>query len=322
MAAEILIVKLSSLGDLFHALPAVHALRSGLNASRVDWVTQPEYVELVNCFKDVDDIIPFPRKGFARQFPAFRRKLRTRKYDYVVDMQGLFKSGLVGAAADASRKVGPMAPREGARFFYDDYPQHGTSYAHAVDRLCEVVTHLDVAFDDKKFPVAFPEVSIEGAGPRIGLAPCSRWGAKNWPIDRFATLAEKLREKLSCSIYVVGGPGDRAIGDQITAANYNLCGAHTIPETGEALRQMDVVVSNDSGPMHIASAVGTPVVALFRPTDPLLTGPYGAMHRVLRADDAIAQGTGHGEYKSDDDRWMRGISVDEVLAEVCGLLEA
>jgi len=316
MAANVLIVKLSSLGDLLHALPAAHALKAGLNATRLDWVTQGEYREIVSCFTDVDEVIEFPRRNFLANFSAFRSKLRARRYDYVFDMQGLLKSGIVTWQADAARKIGPFGPREGARFFYNSYPTNGVQDRHAVDRLWDVVAHVGVEYSEKKFPLEFPEVKVEGSGPRVAIAPCSRWGAKNWPVDYFAELSAQLSGELGATVYIIGGPADRTVGDQISGASYNFCGEHRLPQTGNALQQMDVLVTNDSGPMHIAAAVGTPVVALFGPTDPGLTGPYGEQHMVLRSDEATEQGPGHLNFKSGDNSLMRQIRVDEVFAAV------
>lgn len=114
---RLLVVKLSSMGDLFHALPAVHCMKLGLNAT-VDWAVQEEYAALVRCFTDIDRVIPVSRRAFVARFPSFLRELRACRYDLVVDLQGLLKSAVVGMLARGGRNIGPSFHREGAWVFY------------------------------------------------------------------------------------------------------------------------------------------------------------------------------------------------------------
>lgn len=284
---RILIVKMSSLGDLFHALPAVHILKRNLKAV-VDWVVQPEYAHLAKCFDDVHEMIVYPRKDFIPKFIPFWRSLRTGRYDYIIDLQGLLKSALVTRLARGGQRIGLSFSREGARLFYDAVAGKKDKHRHAVDEVLDIVRYMGFDDAEKLFPVTFPEYPAEGSRPCVAFAPCSRWPAKNWPPDQFIETGRALREKRGGSIFLVGGADDgdvcRRIARGIGGGTVDLSGKTTLVELGGLLRKMDLILTVDSGPMHMAAAVGKPVLALFGATDPLRTGPYGPMHRVITSD--------------------------------------
>jgi lipopolysaccharide heptosyltransferase I len=288
---QILVVKLSSLGDLFHALPAVRALRTGLGAS-VDWVTQTNYVEVVRCFSDVRRVIGFSRREWARECRPFLRELRRERYDLVVDLQGLTKSAIVTKLARSPRRIGPSYHRELSRIFYHEVAGHRDKHRHAVEEALDVVRHLGLPMPaTPEFPVVFPKREFSAAHPRIALAPCSRWATKNWPVTHFIAAARAIREQKNATFFLVGAPEDRPVCDQIAAAlgdaAVNLCGQTSLLELGGVMAAMDLAVTVDTGPMHVAAAAGTPVLALFGPTDPKRTGPFGAQHRVLAVGEDI-----------------------------------
>lgn len=282
--SKALVVKLSSLGDLFHALPAVHALKRGLNLS-VDWVTQPEYAELVGCFEDVDRVLTYPRQAFFRSWPAWRASLRAEAYSYIFDFQGLFKSGFTGFIARGGRRIGPSYARECAAVFYHEVAGRTNKDRHAVDEAMDFARHFDLPESDIRFPVRFPDFAIDGQGPRIAFVPRSRWPTKNWPPEHFSYLIRRLYEAKGSTAYVLGGSADRDVCKEIAreagvpAANY--AGHTRLVELGGLLAQMDLVITVDSGPMHMAAALGVPVLAVFGATDPKRTGPYGVTHRVV-----------------------------------------
>ncbi len=286
-ACKVLIVKLSSLGDLFHALPAVAALKERLSAE-IHWCTQEEYADLVGCFEDVDHVVPFPRRDFFRRRKEFRTELRKVHYDYVIDMQGLMKSCLVTLMADGDRKIGPSFSREGTGLLYPEKAVGKQKGRHAVQRAMDVLRYLKLAPLDVEFRVRFPEVELKGGRPRVALVPASRWPTKTWSARAFADTARRMLRSGPMSFFIVGGPSDAdlcsGIADDIGSCAQSLAGKYSIPESGGVLGQMDLVITNDSGPMHIAAAVGTRVLAIFGPTDAAKTGPYGEGHKVLTAD--------------------------------------
>ncbi len=280
---KLLVVKLSSLGDLFHALPAVHNLKLGLGAE-VHWLVQAEYTELVRRFTDVERVLTFHRRAFFRTLGPFLRELRAEHYDMIVDLQGLFKSALAARLARGTRRIGPSYRREGANLLYTDVAGKPDRSRHAVDQACDIVTFLGLERIAPEFPVSFPPGDISGSGKKVALLPCSRWHSKNWPVGNFAELARRLSAK--STLYLLGSGADKpacdAIASRVDGGCTNLAGRADLVETGSVLQEMDLLVSNDSGPMHMAAAVGTPTLALFGPTDPERTGPYGAGHRVVR----------------------------------------
>ena len=289
-AAElrVLVVKLSSLGDLFHALPAVHELKAGLPA-RIDWVVQREYAELAACcFADVERVIAFDRHRSLTGLPAFLRQLRAERYDLVLDMQGLLKSALVARFARAKRRLGPSFRREGARLFYDAVAGPRNKARHAVDENLDMARYLGLKPGPAHFAVRAPTWHTDHPRPRVALAPASRWPSKNWPPAAFAALARHLQRDYGASIFLLGSPGDRAVCDavarELKGAVENTAGRTRLVEMAGLLAGMDLLVSNDSGPVHMAAAFGTPALVLFGPTDPARTGPYGEKHRVLLAE--------------------------------------
>ena len=282
---QILVVKLSSLGDLFHALPAVRALKRGLNAE-VDWVTHTYYVDIVRCFSDVRRVIGFSRRNWRKSWRPFLRDLRREHYDLILDLQGLTKSGLVTLLARGKRKLGPSHHRELSRLFYHEVTGARNKNRHAIEEAFDVVRHLGLPVPaTPEFPVVFPKKNFTTAHPRIALAPCSRWITKNWQAARFIETAQTIREQTNATFFLVGAPEDKTVCNEIAAAlgatAVNLCGQTSLLELGGVLAEMDLALTVDSGPMHIAAALGVPVLALFGPTDPARTGPYGAQHRVL-----------------------------------------
>jgi len=281
---RLLVVKLSSLGDILHALPAVDNLRRELEAD-VHWVTQPEYVDLVSRFEGVSRVVAFPRRGFARQAGRFIRELRAADYDLAVDFQGLIKSAVATRLARARRRIGPSFCREGTRLLYPEIAGRPDRRRHAVEQALDTVRYLGLPLRPPVFPIRFERIVPPGPRPRLAICPMSRWASKNWPADRFIEVAKRLHKELGASVHLVGGTGDAAVCEamrlEIGAGAVNLAGKTSLPELAGLLASMDLLLSNDSGPIHVAAAVGTPVLAVFGPTDATRTGPYGERHRVL-----------------------------------------
>jgi lipopolysaccharide heptosyltransferase I len=288
---RILVIKLSSLGDLFHALPAVNNLQVMLDAE-VDWVTQPEYVELVSSFPMVSKVIPFPRRQFWSRSRALVRAVRETHYDYVVDLQGLIKSAIVARCARSSLRIGPSFQREGARFLYDVVAGPRNKERHAVEEALDVVRYLGLTVMPASFPVHFPAPALDPATPRVAMIPWSRRANKNWPVAGFIEVARQIQQEFGATIYLFGSEAERAGCEGVREALLatpgagpvvNLAGQTTLVEMGGWFSRMNLVVVNDSGPLHMAVALKIPVVTLFGPTEPKRTGPYGTGHHVIRS---------------------------------------
>ncbi len=286
--ARILVVKLSSLGDLFHALPAIRMIKAATGAT-FDWAVNDAYADLVRCFDDMDRVIPFPRQRPLAGLASFRKNLRAMRYDLVLDMQGLLKSALAARQARTKYIMGPSFAREGSRFLYHAVSGPRNKNRHAVEENLDMVKALGLPVGDVTFPVSFPAPPVVNTSMPIGLVPCSRWMTKNWPPAHVAALADRLREQVGADIHLFGASGDREIAAQIGELSggpvTNHCGETTLPELGGWLATMKLVITVDSGPMHLAAAAGVKTLALFGATDPKRTGPYGVHHRILQRSE-------------------------------------
>ncbi len=322
---RILVVKMSSLGDLFHALPAVHNLRLASRAP-VDWVVHPEYADLARCFEDADRVIVFPRRGGPGGAWRYLREVRRERYDLVVDLQGLLKSLAAARLARSRRVIGPSFCREGTRGLYSAVAGPRDKERHAVEENLDVIRYLGWEEIDPVFPVRFPPADIRGPAPHIALVPRSRWATKNWPVEAFAALGRRLLDRTPGTLHLVGSAADAAAVEAIERGIGgggrvdNRCGRTTLVETGSLLAAMDLVVTVDSGPMHVAAALGRPVLALFGPTDPVRTGPYGEGHRVLRVESTSCSPCFEASCRRGDLACLRNLFPSEVAEAALELL--
>ncbi len=276
-AMKILVIKPSSLGDVVHALPTVNLIRQKFPDAYIAWLINRELSSLLKHCPLIDERIEFPRHDYAA-LPGLIKQLRAEHFDIVVDLQGLLRSGLLTFATGAPHRIGLADAREGARFFYNEAVP--VSRAHAVERYLLAAHHLGCATGPIEFPLGL-ESKIGDLKSKIAIHPSARWPTKLWGDDRFAEL---IRQLPTDRVVLTGSATERARLEKIAPQVRNLAGQTDLFQLAELYRQCAVVITNDSGPMHIAAAVGTPVVAIFGASDPALTGPYGKSHVVLRAD--------------------------------------
>lgn len=299
---RILVVRLSSMGDVIHALPAVASLKHSFPHSHVSWVIRTRWAPLLEGNPFVDEIIPFERtlKGIV----ATRRKLREQRFDLAVDFQGLMQSALVAASARPDRMAGfdrSQLREKGAALFYSLSVE--ARAPHVVDRNLELVAAAGASSLLHTF--SLPEGSPEGDLPEgkfVLASPLAGWGSKQWPVEFYQDLAARLQVPL-----VVNGPPSAAgLLSSIRGAHVHLSG---IAGLIHATRKARAVVGVDSGPLHLAAALSKPGVAIFGPTDPARNGPYGGTIRVLRSADVAT--TYKRESETHDS--MRAISPQDVL---------
>ena len=288
---RILIVKLSSMGDVLHALPTAAALKRQTGAE-LHWAVHPAFAQLVRCFACVDKVLEIPRKSGLSGFRKAAGLLRETEYDWIVDLQGLFKSAVVARTARLSRggrRVGPSFHRELSGLFYSAVPKLVKPRRHAVEECLDVLPLLGLERPaEPEFAIRPPEVELpDGPVFRVAIAPVSRWKTRDWPVESFAAAARSLHDGHGAEIHILGGPADRDVAEAIGRLSgvpvWNHCGEYDVPHSCGLLKRMDCLLTNDSGPMHLAAAVGTRCVAVFGPTNPERTGPYGARHIVLQS---------------------------------------
>jgi heptosyltransferase-1 len=305
---RILVVRLGSMGDVIHALPAVASLKHSFPRSTLTWVIRPKWAGLLEGNPFVDRVIPMERS--ARGAVAAVRELRRERFDVVVDLQGLLQSALVAGLARADKKVGlhRSQAREGvAALFYSTAVL--TRSAHRVDANLELAAAAGASSILRVFPL--PEGAPEGTLPegRFVLAsPLAGWESKQWPFEFYAEVARELGMPL-----VVNGPPQSAgLLARVQGAEIHLSGVAGLID---ATRRAYAVIGVDSGPLHLAAALSKPGVAIYGPTDPASHGPYGGSMRVLRWAGAVTS----YKRRSEIDESMRAITPAEVvdaLAEV------
>jgi heptosyltransferase I len=297
---KILILKPSSLGDVVQALPVLRLLKLAHPAAEIFWWIDSRYAPLIEADPDLSGVILFERNGWQspRRWVRFAREilaLRQQRFDWVIDLQGLARSGAFAWLAHGGLLAGLDEPREGARGFYDIIVRRPSFHTHAVDWYLAVLPFLGVpVHHDFVWVPPRPGVAADlnakwpVAGRRwLAVQPGARWLDKRWPVEHFAELVRQLAVRLpDVHFAILGGVDEAGLGDTIAAAApgrcLNLAGKLSLPEMVEWLRLSEAMVTNDTGPMHVAAALGKPVVALFGPTEPRRTGPYGQVELALR----------------------------------------
>jgi lipopolysaccharide heptosyltransferase II len=223
--------------------------------------------------------------------------LRRQKFDLVIDLQCLLRSSAFAWLARGNFLVGLDEAREGARGFYDLAVPRKSFHTHAVDWYLAILPPLGVPVHKNfQWLPERPEINAvvkskwQTAGNRwIVFQPGARWLNKRWPASHFAGLIRSLAQRFAETRFaILGSKEERSLGETLVQAApercLNLCGNTSLPEMIEWVRLCDLMVTNDTGPMHVAAALGTPLVALFGPTEPRRTGPYGQLENVLRLD--------------------------------------
>ncbi|MDP6337366.1 MAG: glycosyltransferase family 9 protein [Verrucomicrobiota bacterium] len=289
---DILIIKPSSLGDIIHGLQFAESLRRGIDNARINWVSREMFAPLVQSCHTVDHTHVFHRKGSLGGFIRLIREIRQTHYDWVLDLQGLFRSGALCRFARADNKAGRSDAREGAGWFYQTrVPLPSLGQAHALEILMEFQRLFDLEpaeppplkFDDKLSDDNRGALG-QAQGKRVLIFPESRREEKEWPhFDELTrTLLGQVPELQLVRVATSGAEPGNAEPDRLV----NLSGCTAIEELPALIDSADLIVANDSGPMHLAAAMHKPVVALFGPTDPKRFGPWGQMENVLSAPDA------------------------------------
>jgi lipopolysaccharide heptosyltransferase II len=297
---RILIVKPSAIGDVVHTLPIFNLIKRRWPQAKVSWLASPVCAPLLEGHRQIEEVIVFNRKryGHAWRSPTastaffqFISGLKARQFDWAVDFQGLFRSGWMSWMSGAPVRVGFEDAREGAPAFYTHIINSGGWWhQHAIGRY----QHLAAALGCENEPIEFEFATndtdrAEAAAmvpldvPYAVLVPGSMWVTKQWPPEKFNALAKPLRERFGLQTVVLGSAKEVGVAGQIES-DFNLAGKTTLRQSIALLERAQLVVANDSGPMHIASGLRRPLVALFGPTHPVLTGPYGRLDSVIRLD--------------------------------------
>jgi heptosyltransferase I len=324
---KILVIKPSSLGDVVHCLPFLCVMHECFPAAAIHWVIaegnegvlegNPMIAKLWIIKKDRWKKVGSVKETVA-ELSGLANALRKENYDIAVDLQGLLRSGMIAGASGAPVRAGFSEAREGSTFFYTHKVEGGAD-VHAVDRYLKVAGALGCDIGDVRFPMPLLKESerIAGIKKELGeyavIVPGARWHTKRWPAEKFGEIASMLK----IGSVIVGSAADRYPAAVIEARSggraLSMAGDTDMGELLCLIRDARYLITNDSGPMHIAAAYGVPVVAIFGPTSPGLTGPYGPNHLVVQSDaDCIPC----HKRKCKEMTCMNDISVEMVYREI------
>ena len=344
---NILIIKLSAIGDVVHSLPFLEVLKNEFPLSKIDWLAEEDASDIVKDHPDIDQLILFPRKNWVtrifkkgeyrsvgKEVANFTKELKKKKYDIVVDLQGLFKSGILTFIARGRRKIALNGGREASSIFVNERVAIPDPNIHALERYLYIAKYLGVTKLEwngqiptdtaNKTYVNYLLEEIGNDRTLVAINPMAKWETKLWGVDRFACLADRIKEELGAVVIFTGSKSDKktikTILSMMKTNALDLTGKSSLKELAYLYKKCAIVISTDTGPMHVAAAMRSPlVIALFGPTSPYKTGPYGSKHRVIRAGLECSPCF---KKKCDDMSCMKEITVDMVFEAIKEVISA
>lgn len=327
----ILLVKLSAIGDVLHGIPVAVALRNAFPLARIAWVVEGRAGDLLEGHSAVDRIVRLPR-GWAKRpgtWVGLRREMRAIDADVAIDMQGLLKSAAVTLLSGSPIRIGHAGAdaREGSWLVTTH--RVASRAPHVVERNLGLLAPLGIdavlpRFDMPSWPSARRSMeafvaSLGADAAPVVINPGAGWPSKVWAEDRFATVARRLAVEHGRRVVVVwGGGAEHAAAARIAAASGAILAPQTsLQELAELCRLAGLFVSSDTGPLHLAAAVGTPCVGLFGPVPAVRNGPFGEGHAAIEPP-AAARPPWHD--RKTDARAMAAIGADEVVTAAATVL--
>ena len=290
---RLLVVRLGSLGDLVHTLPAVAAIRLVHPFAQIDWLVDNAHRAFLDLVPAISSTIPL-RKATSRGWIQSLRELRARRYDVAIDFQGLIKSAALARLSGAARVIGfdRASAREGASsLLYTERVAAGDA-GHVIDKNLRLAARLGAPIHRREFPLlpipspVLEQLRANGLG-RFALLNCgAAWPNKRWPPERFGLIARWLREQHNLASVALWGPGEESIAEEVVRTSEGaalMAPQTTLTDLVAIAAQAEIMISGDTGPTHVASALGTPVVALFGPTSAERNGPW------VEADEALSR---------------------------------
>jgi lipopolysaccharide heptosyltransferase I len=335
---NILIIKPSSLGDIVLALPALAALRKSFPDAEISWLVRPEFAPLLENHPHLTRTIPFDRKFLGKAwFNPFAlgfllsliQQLRRSNFDAIFDFQGLFRTASLARLSGCKKRFGMANAREFGRFFYSHKVPQNQDCIHVVDYYLKIVRAAGACDVDVRFVFPQDVTAADSVGKLLVkhgiepdnyavLVPGSAHRDKCWPVERFAALADRISSQSGLPVVAVGTSPEADLVDRLKGlANVtvaNLAGQTSLKELVVLLKAAKLVVTNDTGPGHIAAALGVPLVMIFGYVNPARLAPYGRSHCVA-AIEPCNRGL---VIRSKDKRYdVKNITVDNVYKKVC-----
>jgi len=335
---NILIIKPSSLGDIVLALPALTALRKSFPDAKISWLIRPDFAPILENHPHLTEIIPFDRKFLGKAWYHPRAmadlvsliiRLRRAEFDVVIDFQGLFRTASFAWLSGCKKRFGIASAREFAHFFYTHKITQTKDCIHLVDYYLKIIkaagaSDLDVQFVLPQHPEAADSVAGLLANHDITqdnyvvLIPGSAHKDKQWPVERFAELAERISSQFELPFVATGDAGEAALIEKLKDLSNvhiaNIAGQTSLSELVVLLKNARLVVSNDTGPGHIAAALSTPLVLMFSWSNPARIAPYKRIECLVAREPF---NRGHKIKSRDPKHNVDTITVDEVYKKVC-----
>ncbi len=330
---RILIIKLGAIGDVVHSLPVLATLRACHPKAHLSWAVEEKAAPVLEGNRDLDELILLERKKMSSAsgvfyFRRWLQEIRKKSFDVALDLHNLLKTGIIAYASHAPVRIGFRKLREGNFLFMNRWVKPQPHHRHAVEKYLSLLEPLDLHESQwvRRFPLVWDSSDDErisrflkqhGLGhnePWVAVNPGANWPSKRWMPDRYAKVADQLTKQRGIRVLILWGPGELSLAHAVAGAMTEK--AVIAPET--TLKQLMVLISRcrllmsgDSGPAHLAAALGVPTVTLFGPSDPVRNGPYGENQTIVRSPVPPAR---YYQRKEVGDRWMKAIAVEAVVA--------
>jgi heptosyltransferase-1 len=335
---NILLIKPSSLGDIVLALPALSALRRSFPDAKITWLVRPEFASLLENHPHLTETMLFDRRflgkawfhpGALLSLLSLIRQLRRSRFDLAIDLQGLFRTASLAWLSGCKKRFGMAEAREFGHIFYTHRTQRDQNSIHVVDYYLKMVRAAGASQTEAEFLLPIESSAADSVscllqshdikpGNYAVFVPGSAQKSKCWPAHNFAALAEKMAAKFKLAIVLVGAQTEKPITAQIIrgtdAPVTDFTGLTSLPELVALFKTARIVVSNDTGPGHIAAALGVPLVMIFGPSNPVRLFPYKRPETLAAVDPF---GRGLRLQSSDPAHAIDAITVDEVYEKVC-----
>jgi len=341
---RILIIKLGAVGDVIHALPVLETLRACFPDAHIGWAVEEAAAPILDGNPALSELIRLERKKLRGMsglvyFRRWLQSLREKRFDAVLDPHNLFKSGLIAFASGASVRVGFGKIREGNFLFMNRWIRPDARYRHAVEKYLSLLDPFGIRESQWviRFPLSWSPQDEEWAGrfwkqegfgrdggkreTVVAVNPGAHWPSKQWMPERYAQVADRLVKDRGIRVLILWGPGEQPLAERIARSMREP--SVIAPETdlkrlAALIKRCRLLITGDTGPLHIAAALGVPTVSLFGPSDPARNGPYGQGHAIVRS---VIPAATHWQKKEVGDHWMKAIPVEAVVEAAVSLLK-
>jgi heptosyltransferase I len=329
-ARRICFIKPSALGDVVQAIPVVHAIKYRFPAASITWVINDHLAPLIEKTGLVDDVIRFERHRLSSIHSSSRqalaqltKSLAGYRFDLAIDLQGLLRSAMLGLATRAPVRIGLASAREGSALTYTHLAQDGPFETNAVERYWSVARLLGAGGLEKSFSLNLSTAEqawaidqlVRYPKPWLAVHPGAKWITKRFPAEKFGQAAGQWSRQTGGTVVIVGTGDDRPLAQTMKESligqpTLDLLGKTSLRQLAAVLDQVDRLLTNDTGPMHLAAAVGTPTVSVFTCTSPIRSGPFGEGHRLYQTSVPC-----RASYKKECDHFscMKQLSADGLV---------